>query len=251
MALAAPVPALAEGLDLSAGAGGITQPLGASLFATAGYGKLLWGEDNLAGARSDEFRYGYVRPWMGVRTSLFNNRADAGVDLFPVSILGVRAGASLSSRHIDPSTIDCSVAACRGRVSRLFARGVLTLGYWNLFLKSWFGAERLNPSVEDRVFSDEYNAIVGHRGGDTELTFEAALGANLGWSRGGVHFFAGRMLAEGTSFRMADLFHSFSPKPGFNVTAGAGVFESSHRALSPTAYFLLQWTGAPSLELGS
>lgn len=98
-----------EGLDFTTNLLARTYTPGLSLNPTIGYGQRVWGD-------LDSPWYGFLRPHLDgvVSPTLFEGKA--GIEVFPVSILGVNIARTFGRRFADTRGQDCIVNQCQGEL---------------------------------------------------------------------------------------------------------------------------------------
>lgn len=236
--------ARAEGFDYSAGLGARNMPFGAALFGEVGYGQLLWGEK-----KEGQVMYGYARPIVRGRTSGFVNRAEMALEVFPISFLGFGGGFAYTSRNTDLATLDCTVVACTGGISRAYFETSLLLGHAGFFLGGSSRYNQLTPTVTDRSFGEETSNLAGSAGGDRLVSNEAFAGYSFSenW-KAGVQWFGDHMISSGTTNSQESVFVEHR-RDAWRFTVGLGMYESTTQLPAFTGYFLVKWTGIPSVGL--
>jgi len=230
--------------DYSLGLGGRTLPQGGALSGELGYGKIFWGEKTYTG-----YKYGYLRPHATVQTTVIWNRADVGIDFFPISFAGITAGYAENFRQSQIDTINCQAVMCQGVVDSPYVRAKLLLGAGAFALG--FGSELdfLAPWDGSRVFADESSALIGTQGGDT-LWWNWVYGIYRFNDKFGVgpYFIAARMLQQGSQNDSESIFFRYTEK-NLTINVGAGVYESDTRIRSFTAYATATLSVLPSVSL--
>ena len=234
--------ALADGWDYNASFGARSLPIGASFFGDGGYGITAWGEKT-----KDQFIFGYVRPNLRVATSALVDNGDLGVDLYPISFLGVRLGSSLATRNVTLDTLDCSLVACGGTLGRNSIETKLTLGAAGYFMQATAVYENQTPSIKSVPYADEVASLAGRTGGDQLLKNELIVGREFdGGYVGGLHFSAARMIASGANNDEQSLVGGYK-KGRWTYLAGAGAYESSTQSRSLSMFALFSWSGIPKI----
>jgi len=143
--------------DLQAHGFGRNYPIAAIVGAQAGYSHLLWGQEP---TRPEDWQYGFVRPWLQAQTIGLNNRVNAEIEVFPVSILGFAAGSGSAWRGLkEYPDFDCQVIMCDGRVNRDYVRAVGLVGYKAFLLVFQNRLDRLYPSEGREYFEDSSTLI--------------------------------------------------------------------------------------------
>ena len=127
-----------------------------------GYDFLLWGHPG------DSFLYGYLRPSITADTAWTYNSLESAVELFPISIFGVKAGGEAIQNDEDYTPYNCQAYACRGRFYRLFVQGQLTLGAGPVFVQARVRRESWNERDQSADFIEPTNGVLLKRTGDAE-----------------------------------------------------------------------------------
>jgi hypothetical protein len=248
------VPAAARAdADWNAGFAARSRTPGAIGFVQGGYGLLLWGEK-----REGEFRYGYLRAVGTAFVAAVTNRAEAALELYPISILGIRLGHGQSVRGTEPSVFDCDLAACKGRLGATTLKISLAGGYGDVFLVGSLRGTEFDSSNVTRPFADEMSLLLGTPGGDRMVTSEAVAGVKLDErNRVGLRVQADRMLGTASRYAQQSLFAqhrwerwsiSLAAGPFQTTLAAPGIPEA--RSTGFAAGLFAKWTGIGSLALG-
>lgn len=142
-------------------------PLSGVAEVNFGYGQLLWGSEKNA-------LYGFVRA-SGELDAVSNYfGATAKVEVFPVSILGLKAGQTWEQNHQDYKDYDCTQNICRGFFSNQYLEGQAFLGV--SFLK-------LAASYRDSIhYADHYsnpNSVTDYVDPESGLLLTLASGDHL------------------------------------------------------------------------
>ncbi|CAN5575330.1 hypothetical protein BH10BDE1_BH10BDE1_32900 [soil metagenome] len=129
--------AAAEGFDVATTLLARTYTPGLSINPTVGYGHRVWGD-------IESPWYGFLRPHIDgvVSPSLYEGKA--GIEFFPVSILGVNLSRTFGRRFTDTRGQDCVANQCQGE-----------LDYTDLTVQAYFGAAGFFSSLRwTRTFFD-------------------------------------------------------------------------------------------------
>lgn len=178
-------PAIAD-WDLAVGGYARSYPLGGSVELNAGYGTLLWG------AVSSPW-YGYAR--FGGEVAGVEDYVSTGLraELFPISFLGAKIGASRVQNYVEYEDFDCANSLCRGEYSETFIEVPL---YWQ------FG--RLQGLVS--YFKSEWEVRNGLGPGSTAEFIEPLSGLPVGIADRNSTFAIGVERWRGVGFwRLTDL----------------------------------------------
>lgn len=151
--------------DLSASYGARLGPFGLAGSVDGGYNHMLWGERG--GEGLEKAMYGYVRPAIHYSSSLIINRIEGKIEVFPISILKLAMGGSLTHRDTDIYSLDCQRLECRRPAERRFMKIELKAGYDKYFALLGYEVEFidvLGGSV--RPIGDEIMNLEADRDGD-------------------------------------------------------------------------------------
>ncbi|MEM7647325.1 MAG: hypothetical protein AAF203_10480 [Pseudomonadota bacterium] len=121
-------------------------PLAVFLDIDVGQSLLLWGDDQ----KGSPF-YGYIRPSLTFSTAGTYNGLGAGLEFFPISFLGFKAGGETFSNVGPYLNYDCDLNECEGLYYRSYAEAHLFFG-----LGPWFMALRARQS---RFQRDEFEGV--------------------------------------------------------------------------------------------
>ncbi len=210
---------------------------------TLGYSQLLWGDT------SDPF-YGYLRPRLELNSAGSYNSANFGVELYPISFLGVRAGGESIQNDQEYSAYDCTTASCLGRFYRTYFQSDLSLALGPLFAQARYGRERwtmAEPRVIDFIEPTSGLALVPT--GDSLTLLRGLIGYrfNPEWSVLAVYQTLQADQVDGVS-RFAFAAVRFSSSK-WSVGLGGGMFSSPLKKREATAIAYFEWAILPSLAL--
>ncbi len=236
----APPPALADA-DLSLGGSFRSYPLSGVAEVKSGYGMVLYGQKNSPFS-------GYIRPALEGYSALLYNSGIAKLEIFPLAILGARAGGESIQNDNEYTAYDCKKYRCLGRNYRTFFETELTLGAGPFFIQGRWRRERwTQPDPEAGDFVDPTSGLLMKSQGESQTVYTAVSGVKLSptWT-----VMAGLRYAEdedGIS-RMPFLLLSWK-NSSWTVSAGGGGFESSLKDRSATALLSVTWEILPSVAL--
>ena len=233
--------------DLSAGGGGriLTGELAAAVSATLGHGTVFWGQKT---ENHDPF-YGYFRPYTQVRSSYFVNRAELGLDFFPISFAGITVGGSSTSRKIDLTTLDCSKLECHGELNRVFIRSKFIGGYDIFYALLILRLEHLSASPRTRPFGDDWSSLYGNPGKDTLGSIELSLGAQLPQNWGLGLQLEWMKMSHSRSRNDHESLYVRKKIGSCTITAGAGLYRSTTAVRGFIGYAFAEWEIWPSVAL--
>jgi hypothetical protein len=110
------------GFDASVSGSYRAYPLSGVAETTVGYGHLLWGSEKNA-------LYGFVRASADFDAITQYQSTGVRIEIFPISILGARAGQTWQQNHQDLSSYDCAANVCRGFFTDQYIEGQIYLGW--------------------------------------------------------------------------------------------------------------------------
>ena len=231
-------------LDYSVRAVGRSYSLGFLTEGTAGYSQPVWG-DPASGPM-----FGYVRPSAAFGTSGLTNVARADIELYPVSILGVRLGRSWTHRANKLPGFDCKSMRCDGWVgeSLVALRALAGLGNWfGAFDYEWRFFDR---SEDSRPLAESFLGFALSPAGDQTRTGRGTVGYRLSprWSVG---LQGARSFALSSSGRGAmDVAFVRSQGSVWTWLVGTGRFAGTPVFGSQfVGVFMVQWVGLTKLGL--
>lgn len=119
--------------ELSYGiAGGVrSYPFGASVGGDIKASQFLWGE--APGEKG--IMFGLIQESLVLAS---HGMAGAQIDVYPISIVKLSYGQSVTQKYYEIKTLDCDKAECPGTLHRAYFKAAFVLGYENfLFLPQW------------------------------------------------------------------------------------------------------------------
>jgi hypothetical protein len=141
--------------DLRLGAQGRTFPaIGASALVETGYNQLLWGQDG-----KDKIAYGFMRPYYFGQLSGVVNSHDVGLELFPISILGLNVGKTYAQSTFDFPNFDCEEIDCSGYASGDFTEYKGVLGAAGFVLMGRSRMTKFTNDSRNKAFTDWQNVL--------------------------------------------------------------------------------------------
>ncbi len=221
-------------------------PIGGTLEWESGYNLLLYGSPG----PTNPF-YGYIRPGMMLGGQ---GEAQGFIDIYPLSILGVRFGSSMTFRYYEIDPFDCEVVVCDGLVQRNFYRVRANLGYAFLYALPFF-YEGLNMATnfeqedQNTPFALENGPLLASPGEDREFALGVTVGLKLSDSLHAIWFYkkAETVLAESEYQFWASGLRYFWGE--WNVAVLGGNFQSNFDESSPSIAAYLSWLPQPSLDI--
>lgn len=238
-----------SGFDYEAWGSAQSYPLGGLLYARAGYGQLLWqNEDQEA---ETPWQFGYIRPYAELNIAGVLNRGAVGLEIFPVSIFGITAGSGYSHRNATYfQDFDCGtdVMCNEGlQYSFLQARAIGAYKDFLLVVTGKYEAFRANKS--DLPFYEEMSYLVGNPGKDDLKTLQALAGYKLSdlWTVGTLGIFQNFIHSESNN---SQVFAFARYKEGFwTGDLGLGHYKSTHQDGRPAVFLSVTYTGIKSIGL--
>lgn len=229
--------------DLKLGFNARTYPIGAQIVANTGAGIPLWGD-------TSTWKYGYARLGVNLATSLVVNRAGLEFQLNPVSILGLSLGYDTGVRNITPKYLNCSQYECNHRIDRKYAKLLFLAASHGVILSVMGRYEELRAYGSQKPFFDEMTLLVGRSSGENIMTWNPALlyVLNEDWKAGVTSLYS-HAIDTGKDSHLYGPVASYSASPVFNVLGGIGLNRSPVVPSGWAAFFVLQYTLAPSLSV--
>lgn len=251
-----------SGLDYLVKAGGQTYPLGGLITGQAGYGVKLWegvppensgaATDN-SGAATDnvpQWKYGYLRPTIELQTAGTVNRAAAGLEIFPISILGISGGYGLSQRALSyVQDFDCSQVMCNETLSYTYLQANLMGGYQDVIFSVMGRYEKFTASESLKPFYEEMSYLIAQPDHDDLRTLDVFAGYKLSdrWTTGVRGIYQEFVLSQNNS---SSMFAVGRYTEGFwQGTLGLGQFKSSHQDSRFSAILSVSYIGIKGIGL--
>lgn len=233
-------------------------PMGGTLKSELGYGHLIWGAP-------ESFLYGYVRLSGKVEGVTKYFASGWEVELFPISILGLKLGRNWIDNHQDYIDYNCRDYVCRGQFAHTFIEIPVFLGYagW-LASYSWRSEtwEATNPHQENgKVEYVEPTSglplAVASARNVTKSRYVIMYELNEAWRMGllelNSHADATDVGYKSKKSRMRGVVGQFRAKgffeaeDEFSILFGAGEFQSPLAHSDPTVFFALRFAPWPKL----
>ncbi len=144
-----------------------TTPLGAYLRGEVGYAQTIWGEGN----RQNPL-YGMIRSSIRLQTSGLINSAEAKLEFFPISFLGLYVGKSIMNRGASElDGFNCDVIICKNsKIERNLwgAQMALKLGAFFSIVRYQFHSSKLK-NAHGVGYAEEQGTLIGSGTQDTLL----------------------------------------------------------------------------------
>ena len=126
--------------------------------------------------------YGFARVAGQIKSSVAINKAQASLEIYPISFFGLSTGFSKSSREFNEfDAFDCQVIACRSsNVERKFFEAKMALAAGPVYFVQrikWTKTELKDKM--NQIYAEELANLIGRAGGDTLLEKISILGYKL------------------------------------------------------------------------
>jgi hypothetical protein len=173
-----------------------------------------------------------------------------GLELFPISFLGMRVGQEWIQNDVKYHDYDCVKYDCTGTSTRKFISGHFLVGYafwFSSFAVRWDAWTQKHPEEGDII--DANSGLASQANGDTEIMLRGITGVNFDeeWSVvGGMQYF------EMTRTRGFSRYWFAGPRwkqDSITLTVGGSYFSSSESPSGGGAFFSFNWTPFPSVGL--
>lgn len=239
--LAGWLPLAWAGADLRLGGSYRSYPLSGVAEPTLGYGLVMYGSEGAPFS-------GYVRAAIDGYTAGSYNSGVAKLEIFPLAILGVRAGGESVQNDRDYSAFDCVNFRCRGRSYRTFIEAELSLGAGPVFAQGKWRRERwTQPDPLAGDFVEPTSGLVMDSAGESQTVYSGVAGLKLGenWA-----VIAGLRYGEGET-GMSQMPFGLLRWRGerFTLGLGGGAFRSELKKREATALGYFTWDIWPSVAI--
>ena len=231
-------------LDQKVGLNVRTYPIGFQAFGTVGINQALWGDPST-------WKYGYLRGALNGATSAVVNRGGVEFQVFPSSILGLSAGYDWGYRSYTPHYVNCVLLACNGRVDRFFVKANFVAAYSNIIFLMNARYDHLHSfDTAKSAFFDEMTLLTGQSRGERVMTWNPILLYSLS-----PKVRVGAMSLYSHAIDTGDFSHLYGPIANYSwsnslsLIGGAGLNRSPVVESALSAFFVLQYTIAPSLSI--
>jgi hypothetical protein len=222
-----------------------TLPLAGFAEVQLGYDSLLWGS---AGAA--EVLYGYLRPYVELDTGGTYNSGLVGVEVFPISFLGIKAGQEWIQNDTKSISFHCSKYSCAGTSTRAFVESSLSVGFSGWFLLAGGRWEKWHEkTTSNGDFLDLSSGLAATSTGDSQLVLHGVTGfqTSAEWSViADMHFY--KMVTHAGISR----FFFLGPRwkqDTVTVAFGPTYYSSTEQDGGFGGFIWLTWTPYPSLAL--
>lgn len=229
------------GPDFGVGATYRSYPLSGVMEVKSGYGTVFYGTEG--GPFSGYGRIGVE----GASAGTYNSGL-AMIELFPLAILGARAGGEVVQSDAKYRAYDCELYLCEGRFYRTFFEAELSLGAGPVFLQGRWRRERWSEkNPRDGDFIDPTSGLLITASGESETVYVGVLGVKLGpsWS-----LVSGLRYAEGETGLSRFPFGLLRYRVGgWSMGLGGGAFESELKSREGSVLAFLNYEIWPSVGL--
>lgn len=220
-------------------------PLSGTVTGKLGYGYRFWG----SGA-GDSPLYGYIKPEVRYATAVTYNEGSVRLKFFPLSILGVTAGASAIANHDRYRAYDCLTYNCQGKFWQTFVEGTAGFGWRAWFAYGKAGIEDWHQdSAQTFDFVNPTYGLVMKADGERIHFANGVTGFKLSadWVILYSYLWAQTQEINGQSQMHLGLVDYRLGQ--FKIAVGGGVFSSELKDKEATAIVRLQWAPTTSVEL--
>jgi hypothetical protein len=152
--------------DLKVGAEGRSYPaVGGGFLAESGYNFKFW--DKTTGEKKDMWKFGLIRPHVGVRSSFVVNQALVGVDFYPLSIVSIGGGFKWERSDFKFGFFDCDKVICKNSYEKPFWRVQLAFAYKTFVMLAKFRQDDIWSKKSGARFGEFRYILHGDSSGDT------------------------------------------------------------------------------------
>ncbi len=237
-----------SGFDYEAWGSAQSYPLGGLLYVRAGYGHLLWESEEQK--EESPWKFGYIRPYAELNIAGVLNRAAIGLELYPISILGITAGSGYSHRSaMYFQDFDCGQVICNEALQYNFLQARIIAAYEKFLFVATGKYETFKADSDDRPFYEEMSYLIGNPGKDDLKTLNALAGYQLSdlWTTGVMGIFQNFTKSESNN---SQVFAFARYKEGFwTGDMGIGHYKSTHQDGRPAVFISITYTGIKSIGL--
>jgi len=235
------VTALAE-TDLTLKTTSRSYPLSGSLNLEVGHGVLIWGKPKPW--------YGYARGFLEGATAVTYNSGTVGLELFPISFLGVTAGVEWAENADDYKAYDCETYTCQGKFRKEFVQANFGLAAGPVFAFA-------RGTIEDHVhrahlpsnFVEPASGLVARGEGDRMKSVVGGLGYEFNPTWRILYVGQYNQMREVPGDGRMHLINLAYSKGSWAAVLGGGIFDSTLKKRGATALLRLQWNIKSGLSL--
>lgn len=232
-------------IDLTVGAQYRSYALSGMAYLNSGYGILLWGD------QGESAWYGYVRPRVEVNSAAIYNSVDGGLEFYPISFFGIRAGGESVQNDSEYSAYDCDKYDCVGRFYHTYINTELTLGAGPVFFQGRYRRERWSKGhLDAKSFIEPTSGFALSKTGDSETILRGLMGVKLNshWAVVAGYSFARADSSPSETSRSPVGMIRYS-KDRWTAAVGGGSFSSPLKKREFTGVAYVEWSIWPSLAL--
>lgn len=234
------------GWEPSVEAAARSYPLSGAMTFELGYSAVLWGSP---GGASNPW-FGYIRPAVKGATAGSYNSGGASIALFPVSFLGVEAGAEAINNTNEYQAYDCDTYGCTGKYWRGYLAGTVGLGAGPVFLVGRGKIENLRQHPDQMVdFIEPTSGLPARANGDRLKTVSGAAGVKLGAEWKLIYAYSWSRMQELNGQSQTHLGIISWNNESWAISAGAGTFKSEIKDRELTGVLRLEWRALPHVGL--
>lgn len=224
----------------NAGVRSVPQSLSAGFYIKEG--KILWDSRS----EGNIWKYGYVN--VGAEAAI-HGFVQGEIEFRPISILGITTFASYTSRFYDTKTLRCEEISCRGKLLRSGLKLQLLLGYQDFIFVPSYSVTNTKNDETSKAVADESEFVILSPETDRVVARGAFLGLKQGDAIFGLLTNHRKAQTSGDESTFRYLVYKFPPQAEMTMAAGIGTFQSTHAALSGSAFFTVQWAYGQKLGL--
>ncbi|EQC49389.1 hypothetical protein M899_1597 [Bacteriovorax sp. BSW11_IV] len=228
-------------LDTRLGASARSYPSGAAIEGEFGYGQKIWDKDKIL--------YGYIRPFVHLKSSLLVNSASAGVEFFPISFFGFSYTRMQGHRTLkEVQGRDCKATNCSSSVGKNIFSLNTALAYKDWVMLYQLRREFISYKDEASLFSDEFSGVLLTRSDRQDIhTLVIGFRPYKEWLIGGLQIYAkGKNTDDFSSYRGL-LMQKTSNVWSYGL--GVGLFRNIEDHTHGSALFLLKYNLINGLRL--
>lgn len=219
-------------------------PFSGNLEAQIKQDNLLWDQ-----RQDGKFMFGYWQPRILLAAA---GTAEAGINLYPISVLELSASSGMTSRYYKVKKFDCDLQICNGVVSREKIGARIILGkefeFGTVLAVPSYQTVKSRHSDDAKPLADEQEQIITKNGGDQAEITSVMLGLKQDDEVIGlVHRYA-HMKDAKTSSESQYLIYRFKMNE-IGYTVGLGQYKSDLNDKGFSAIFALQWLNGESIGL--
>ncbi len=225
---------------------------GLSINPNVGYSQKLWGDTKTP-------LYGFIRPYSLAVFSPAVYEGKIGLEIFPISILGVDLRRAWGRRFVDIGGQDCDQVECQGELAYTDLSFQMFLGYEQMFASlRW--TQTYFDSIENRArpIFELGSSVLLNPDGDKGDYLSLALGREAGGFLSDLAFgvllqsnrFHGTDHLAEAAYLFSRLNLSFQEADRSSITVGIGAFRSSLNTTGLSLVASIVFSPRPALGFG-